>query len=235
MIFRNRIKQIIFDADDTLWENNIYYVRASNDFYDLLGKAGFSRREVEKEFDALEIKVVEELGYGSKNFVIILEELFNRYDKRNGKNLDQGKFKDIVSRFSDHPTTMPDLFPGVIETLGYLKQYYALFILTKGEFEEQQGKIIRAGIDKIVDKYYVPDEKNDNTYQKLLRENNWQAHETCMVGNSPKSDINPALRKGMYAVHIPYRDTWKLDNEPIEAVNERFIEVKNFKELKNIF
>ena len=114
MIFRNRIKQIIFDADDTLWENNIYYVRASNDFYDLLGKAGFSRREVEKEFDELEIKVVEELGYGSKNFVIILEELFNRYNKRNGKNLDQGKFKDIVSRFSDHPTTIPDLFPGVI-------------------------------------------------------------------------------------------------------------------------
>lgn len=49
-----------------------------------------------------------------------------------------------------------------------------------------------------------------------------------MVGNSPKSDINPALRVGMYAIYIPYADTWKLDYEEIEPVEARFFRLKNF-------
>jgi putative hydrolase of the HAD superfamily len=56
-----------------------------------------------------------------------------------------------------------------------------------------------------------------------------------MVGNSPKSDINPALRTGMYAVYIPYDDTWKLDNEPIKEVDGRFLQLERFADLKDVF
>lgn len=230
-----QIKQIIFDADDTLWENNMFYVQAGADFFDLIEKAGFSRREAEKEFDTLEVWVVKEMGYGSVNFVYILEELFKRYNAKNGRNLDQQKFKQIVKRFTDHPTGQPKMFPDVIETLNVLKNNFELFVLTKGEFSEQQGKIQRAGVDQIVKGYFIPSEKNDATYQNLLDEHNWKAEETCMVGNSPKSDINPALRLGLFAIHIPYRDTWKLDNEPIEAVEGRFLELQSFNELQKVF
>ncbi len=229
------IRHIIFDADDTLWENNIYYVQAGSDFFDLISEAGFPRNEVEKEFDLLELTVVREMGYGSKNFVYILEELFKKYTRLNGKHLDSDRFRKIVDRFTEHPTGVPDLFPNVPETIEYLKGKYKLYILTKGEFAEQQGKIIRAGMNKLVSKYYIPSEKNDETYRKLIEDNGWQANETCMVGNSPKSDINPALRQGMFAIHIPYRDTWKLDNEPIESFDSRFLELEQFKDLQNIF
>ena len=101
------IKQIIFDADDTLWENNMYYVQAGSDFFDLISSAGFERAKVEQEFDALEIQVVEQLGYGSKNFVYILEELYKRYSQRNGKKLDEQKFLNIIKRFTEHPTGKP--------------------------------------------------------------------------------------------------------------------------------
>ena len=63
----------------------------------------------------------------------------------------------------------------------------------------------------------------------------WQPEETCMIGNSPKSDINPALRNNMYAIHIPYRDTWKIDIEPIVNSNGKFKQVSCFKELADIF
>lgn len=230
-----KIKQIIFDADDTLWENNMYYVQAGSDFFDLISSAGFERAEVEQEFDALEIQVVEQLGYGSKNFVYILEELYKRYSKRNGKKLDEQKFLKIIKRFIEHPIEKPKLFPNVIETLNSLNNNYELFVLTKGEYDEQRGKIVRAGVDEIVTNYFIPPEKNDATYRKLLDDHHWNASETCMVGNSPKSDINPALRNGMYAIHIPYRDTWKLDNEPVEAIEGRFLELQSFKELQKIF
>jgi len=70
-----QIKQIIFDADDTLWENNIYYVQATTDFFDLIEAGGFLRSDIQKAFDDLELEVVKERGYGSHNFVYILEEL----------------------------------------------------------------------------------------------------------------------------------------------------------------
>ncbi len=229
------IKQIIFDADDTLWENNIYYVQATTDFIELIESGGFNRSEIQQAFDDLELKVVEERGYGSHNFVYILEELFRNYSQKTKTPLDAEKLRFITRRFEEHPVSIPQLFPGVIDTLRYLKTKYALYVLTKGDFKEQQGKILRAGVHECVKEYFILPEKNDAAYRKLLEEHNWLPAETCMVGNSPKSDINPALRQGLFAVHIPYRDTWKLDDEPIEARDGRFLELKSFEALQKVF
>ncbi len=225
------IKQILFDADDTLWENNVYYVRATDELFDLFEKAGFDRQTIQEEFDRLELQVVRERGYGSHNFVWILETLNENHDKV----IDQKAFEQIVQRFKEHPNRKPLLFDGVIDTLNYLKDKYRLYVLTKGEFKEQEQKIINAGIHEIVDGYFIVPEKEDSVYREILAKHKWQAEETCMVGNSPKSDINPALRVGMYAVYIPYRDTWKLDDEPIKAVDNRFFKLNRFTELKELF
>ncbi len=139
-----QIKQIIFDADDTLWENNMYYVQAGSNFFDLISSAGFDRKEVENEFDALEIQVVEELGYGSKNFVYILEELFRRYNRRNGKKLDEQKFLEILKHFTEHPIGKPKLFPNVIKTLNALNDQYELFVVQTDEKIEGTGKVVKA-------------------------------------------------------------------------------------------
>ncbi len=229
------IKQIIFDADDTLWENNIYYVQATTDFIDLVESGGFVRSDIQKAFDDLEVRVVEERGYGSHNFIYILEELFRVFNKKSKTRLDEERLRFITRRFQEHPVSIPQLFPGVIDTLRYLKTKYALYVLTKGDYAEQQGKILRAGVHECVKEYFILPEKNDVAYRDLLQKNNWIPSETCMVGNSPKSDINPSLRQGMYAVHIPYRDTWKLDDEPIEARDGRFLELQNFAALQMVF
>jgi len=225
------IKQIIFDADDTLWENNIYYVRATDDFIKLLTSKGFNRDQIQKEFDDLEFKVVEERGYGSYNFVYILETLYQRYQN----HIDYKDFKTIIDRFSEHPKIKPRLFEGVIETLTYLKEKYKLFVLTKGDFKEQEQKILNAGIHRLVNAYFIVPEKDDSVYKQIIAQHHWSPEETCMVGNSPKSDINPALRVGMFAIYIPYSDTWKLDDEKILPVNGRFLQVDRFPELKKVF
>ncbi len=232
---KKQIKQIIFDADDTLWENNIYYVQASNDFFNLIENSGFSREEVVQAFDELELKVVRERGYGSHNFVYILEKLFRQFDRRSKTKLNKKRLSEIIGRFTAHPVNKPNLFEQVIETLKYLKNRYHLYILTKGEYSEQEGKIIRAGVAGLVEKYFILAEKNDRAYRQLIKENGWKPEETCMVGNSPKSDINPALRAGMYAIYIPYSDTWKLDDEPIEDDNGKLLVLERFSDLKKVF
>ncbi len=229
------IERIIFDADDTLWENNIHYVQAANDFFDLLTDRGIRRDDVEQAFDALELQVVRERGYGSHNFVYILETLYERFNRELDHKIDAEKFEIIIERFKDHPLRKPALFSGVPETLQQLSRRFQLYILTKGAYQEQKGKILRSGLQYYVQDFFIVAEKSDEIYQNILKQNNWRADESCMVGNSPKSDINPALRCGMFAVHIPYKDTWKLDDEPVLSQNGRLITIDDFRQLNELF
>ena len=232
-VILEHIKNIIFDADDTLWENNIYYLKATNDFFDLLESEGIDRQESEKRFNQLEFQVVQELGYGSVNFVYILEELFEQFKIRNNKC--RIILNSIIEEFNSHKHCKPRLFENVPEIFKQLSKDFHLYILTKGDYNEQESKIIKSGLSKYIGKYFILDEKDDSAYANLLSKNCWLPEETCMVGNSPKSDINPALRNNMYAIHIPYRDTWKIDIEPIVNTNGKFKQINSFKELAELF
>jgi putative hydrolase of the HAD superfamily len=229
-----KVKQILFDADDTLWENNIHFLEANRDFFSLISKAGFKMDKIVNDFDALEKKVINERGYGSVNYIYILREIFRKYDDLSNGKLDQNRLEKIIDRFSEHPLRKPQIFENVVDTLNYLRTKYKLFILTKGDKDEQTGKIIRSQLDKAVDDYFVLPEKSDREYSEILNKFNWKADETCMVGNSPKSDINPALRNGMYAIHIPYSDTWKADIEPIIDREKKLLVLNRFDELKTV-
>jgi putative hydrolase of the HAD superfamily len=230
---KSKVTHLIFDADDTLWENNVYFVKATTRFYSLMEKAGAPRKMVDKDFKEMERKIVAERGYGSENFIYILELLTHIYQKNYPLNIHQAEVNDILNGFNEHLSQKPDLFSKVIPTLTRLAKNYKTYILTKGNNKEQQNKLERSGIEKIVDDFFIVPEKNDDTYASLLSEHNWLPHRTCMVGNSPKSDINPALRSGMFAVYIPYRDTWDLEKEIIEESN-KLITLKSFAELPDI-
>ena len=58
-----------------------------------------------------------------------------------------------------------------------------------------------------------------------------------MVGNSPKSDINPALAAGLNAVFVPHDNTWVLEHEEVaQAVPPRkLMVVDSFAGLKDHF
>ena len=227
------IRQIIFDADDTLWENNVYYLKAANDFFDFLVEEGIDRLHAENAFDKLELKVVKELGYGSVNFIFILEELYRKFQISGDQKKE--KLDSIIEEFNTHKLNKPNMFEDVSEIIDQLSHKFKLYILTKGDHQEQESKILKSGLSQFLSKYFILNEKDDIAYINLLTSNNWHAEETCMIGNSPKSDINPALRNNMYAIHIPYRDTWKVDIEPIINTNGKFKKINRFKELKEIF
>ncbi len=56
-----------------------------------------------------------------------------------------------------------------------------------------------------------------------------------MIGNSPKSDINPALAVGLSAVYVPHPRTWGLEKEPVPDKHPRLLRVERISELKNYF
>jgi putative hydrolase of the HAD superfamily len=58
-----------------------------------------------------------------------------------------------------------------------------------------------------------------------------------MIGNSPKSDINPALAAGLNAVFLFHKDTWVLEHAAVDAApaGQRLIELDSFAQLRAIF
>jgi len=228
------VSKLIFDADDTLWENNKFYIKAAESFFDICEDAGFNRNEVVKEFDDFELKVVREKGYGSKNYIYILEYLFDYFQNLDHNKLIRKDFDIIITEFKNHANHPMPLLPGVESTLKQLKEKYLLYVLTKGNIQEQKQKVTNSGLTHYFNDIFVVPEKDDKTYRSIIAENNWDVNECCMIGNSPKSDINPALRSGMYAIFIPYPFTWKLDDEKILEGYSKLCVVKDFPSLMDL-
>ena len=226
----DNLKHLIFDADDTLWENNIFYENVRNSFFILCGNFGISRIEAERQFNQTEIRLVYEKGYGTTNFLLILDTLFNLLLPPEALN----QFNHLLDKFNETIYRPRKTFPDVEKTLTALKEKYTLFVLTKGDLEEQKSKLDNSGLNHFFTDRFIVSEKDSQTYQTILAEKKWQSTEVCMIGNSPKSDINPALNAGMWAIFIPYAHTWFLEDEPLNIDQDKLIRIKQFSELEKV-
>lgn len=224
------IIQLIFDADDTLWENNRYYDTARENFISLCVHHGINRKVAEQEFITTEHKIVQEKGYGTVNFIAILQILAGQLLPDTAYH----EYNKILDNFKEIIYLPRRAFAGVEDTLQNLKQRYELCVLTKGDLSEQETKLKQSGLKNYFTHSFIVSEKDTNTYRSILAEQKWTGSRVCMIGNSPKSDINPALECGMWAIYIPYAHTWYMEAEPLNENHEKFIRIKYFHELDGI-
>jgi putative hydrolase of the HAD superfamily len=79
----------------------------------------------------------------------------------------------------------------------------------------------------------VEPEKNAAAYHALAAQLELDPVRTWMIGNSPKSDINPALAVGLNAVFIPHHATWRLEHQEIdgEAAPGKLLVLERFRDL----
>ncbi len=59
--------------------------------------------------------------------------------------------------------------------------------------------------------------------------------QTWMIGNSPKSDINPARLAGLNAVFLPNDNTWILEHDDIDVSDDGVLRLGRFPELLEHF
>jgi putative hydrolase of the HAD superfamily len=121
-------------------------------------------------------------------------------------------------------------------TLTELARRHRLFLFTKGQPLEQMAKLERAGLRRLFNRVGIPLEKDVTAYRLLMAQAELDPHCTFMIGNSPRSDINPAIRAGMRgAVLIPHPHTWELECEEITVPEERVATVTTFPQLLELF
>lgn len=223
---------LIFDADDTLWENNIYFEAAFEQFCDYLRHSSLSPEEVRGVLDEIEIVNAKMHGYGSRNFARNLTECYQKLSERHISSADLAVIQEFAHAILERPM---ELLPGVAETVAELSSRHNLTIFTKGDPEEQRLKIDRSGLSPYFQHAAIVKEKNENAYRLLAEERGFHAERTWMIGNSPKSDINPALAAGLSAVFVPHPRTWRLEHEAVPDEHPRLLRVEKISELTKHF
>lgn len=226
--WREKIKVIAFDADDTLWETQIYFDKAEDDFCNILSEYGGSLHLKEELFKT-ETGNMQELGFGSMAFTISMVETAL---KLTDNKIDASKLAEILGVGRGLLRFPVVLLPGVRETLETLKSTgdRELVLLTKGNPLEQERKINCSGLRDFFDRIEIVSDKNEGYYHEFLGKLNVNASEFVMIGNSFKSDIAPVLAVGGYGVYIPYHTTWR--HEKIEEfAHERLLKIRDLREL----
>jgi putative hydrolase of the HAD superfamily len=227
-------QHLIFDADDTLWENNIYFERAFDEFVDFLSHSRLTATQVRDILDELEAANAKIHGYGSHRFGKNLQEVYQHLSEREIRQEDLLTVMGFAERILDAPM---ELLPGVAETIEYLAGRHELLIFTKGNHDEQRMKIDRCGLAEYFVHAEIAREKNPAAYESLVRERRLERERTWMIGNSPKSDINPSLEIGLNAVYVPHERTWILEKAEIRqpAGPGRLLHVERISDLRNHF
>jgi putative hydrolase of the HAD superfamily len=225
-------QNLIVDADDTLWENNIYFESAFDDFCDFLAHSELSPVQVRAVLDEIEIVNSKTHGYGTANFARNLTECYHKLVEREVSPDDLPRVMSFTEQILDHPI---EIIAGVEETLEYLAGRHSLTLFTKGDLEEQKLKLDRSGLAVYFGHTAIVKEKDTASYAALIRERKLDPGHTWMIGNSPKSDINPALEAGLHAVFVPHERTWTLERAELREGPGRLLRVERFGELKEYF
>lgn len=225
---------LLIDADDTLWENNIYFERAIARFISFLNHHEFSPEQVRGVLNDVERECIVTHGYGLHSFAHALVRTFERLSVKPVTPELDAQIHGFAHTIADHPI---ELLPEVSQTLQYLSTRHCLILVTKGALEEQSGKIERSELKQYFLGTEIVAEKNAATYHTLIEKHSLTHSSTWMIGNSPRSDINPALAAGLHAVFVPHGDTWILEHEEVNAAppSQRLLIVGSFAELREHF
>jgi putative hydrolase of the HAD superfamily len=226
-------QHLLIDADDTLWENNVYFERAIEEFIDYLDHSTLSRTDVRFVIDEIESANTKTAhGYGAAAFTRNLRTVYEHLAER---QIDESDLATVM-RFGERILSQEiELIAGVEATLQVLTERHDLILFTKGQHEEQRLKIDRSGIDHYFVRHVIVAEKDRPAYLYLLGELASDPAHTWMIGNSPKSDINPALEAGLNAVFIPHDQTWGLEQQELGEGTGRLLVLERFVDLVEHF
>jgi putative hydrolase of the HAD superfamily len=220
------------DADDTLWENNVFFERTFARFVDFLNHDHLTPAEVRTILDEIEHVNNRIHGYGSANFMRNVRQCMEGVRGCRLTPVELDVLQEMERELANHPM---ELIPGVEETLAYLGARHELLLCTKGNAAEQSNKIERSGLEKHFRHVRIVREKDVACYMAIRADRCREPEHCWMVGNSPKSDIHPALDAGIGAVYVPHKHTWHLEHMEIPESHERLRVVERFADLRELF
>jgi putative hydrolase of the HAD superfamily len=225
---------LLIDADDTLWENNIYFERAIAAFIGYLNHQEYSPTEVRQALNAQERATILAHGYGLTSFTRSLVAVYERLSPAPVTEQNVKRVRSFARSIAEQEI---ELLPGVAETLAELAARHRLILMTKGNQAEQADKLARSGLAQHFSAVEIVAEKDPPTYREIIHRHELSPHSSWMIGNSIKSDINPALAAGLHAVFLFHKDTWVLEHAALDTPpqGQHLLELDSFAKLAAVF
>ncbi len=198
---------IAFDADDTLWHNEILFQETERKFVEIVSKyCETDSSNLEQHLFETEMRNMRYFGYGVKSFTLSMVEA--AIDSTDGRipAAEIGRLVEFGKGVLAHPV---ELLEHVESTVAELADNYRLMVITKGDLLHQQNKVDQSGLARYFSHVEVVSEKDEPTYQAILNRYGFTPRRFLMIGNSVRSDVLPVVALGGQAVHIPYHTTWQ--------------------------
>ena len=221
---------LCFDADDTLWHNERFFKLTQERFARLLADHAEPAHLAERLLEA-ERRNIGRYGFGIKGFMLsMIETALEVTEARVPGDV----IREIIAAGREMLAHPIELLPGAAETIAALAPDYRLILITKGDLLDQERKIAQSGLGDSFDGLEIVSDKTADVYAGIFRRYGAEAGEVLMTGNSLKSDVNPVLRAGGWAVHVPHGLSWEIEADDPLHHHPRFREIASLAELPAI-
>lgn len=221
------IELVCLDADDTLWHNERHFREAENVILEAVRPVA-SPEDARVRIAECATRNLPVYGYGVKSFILSTLEAVMEIA---GGPIDQTVIQTILKVGRELLEQPVSLLDDVEETLIALRRNARLLILTKGDLMHQEMKIAGSGLGDLVDAIEIVSDKNAGTLRRVLSRQSVRPANTLVVGDSIRSDINPALEAGAWAAYVPMDGAWLHETGSVPDGHPRFAKLARFRDL----
>jgi|JI9StandDraft_1071089.scaffolds.fasta_scaffold106426_2 putative hydrolase of the HAD superfamily len=212
-----------FDADDTLWHNESYFMESYDLFADVAAPylADFDdpAQAAHDLLIATETVNIPAFGYGIKGATISMIEAAIT---ASGGAIPASELMRLINRAKAMMAHPVEFLDGAVEALDALS-HHRLVLLTKGDLKDQHRKIDASALAERFDAIEILHEKDETAYLAAFARHSIDPSRFVMIGNSLKSDILPILGLGGWAIHVPYVTTWAIEHADEPTGARRFV------------
>jgi putative hydrolase of the HAD superfamily len=223
----SHLTTIGFDADDTLWHHEKYFVATKTSFLELMAPH-VDVVDVEQRLHDTEIANVRRYGFGVKSFMLSMIEAALAAGSGDLPSAVINDILEIGREMLVHPV---DPFPGVHETLTALKPTHKLLVVTRGDLFDQERKLAASGLLGYFDEIEIVSDKTPQVYSRIFTRHGDGPDRAMMIGNSMRADVVPAIEAGCLGVHVPSDYVWSMDIDNDPQDTSRFRRLKSIAEV----
>jgi len=225
-------KLVLVDFDDTLVETAPAFQGAREALFRQLLEEGFSEEESYRvHHHEVDPELLGIHGMGPFRMEPSFRETYLRLCKGEGRTPDP-TVTDRCGALGRDFLGNPRVMDGSLEALERLATRVPTVLFSQSaQMEYQMGRIRDAGVTRILgdDRIRITDRKTPETFQQALEHFGVQdSSRATMIGNSLRSDINPALTSGAGAILVEPYEMWAYDKVP--PVSDDFPRFSTFPE-----